>query len=218
VAGSRQGSTSRPAPARTGARSAPSRPHRRQVHPRTVRRGADPPAAAEYGPGSGPDRVECGYTCRPSGVPNLLVGTGLPVAAVAPTALAFHLHDLRRRPDHLRPARSPSTARSRRTELGLACGAGGLTGGYLGARLKPRMPETVLRAAAGRARGRPGPGICRRGGALTVIKVEPPMGGWTTLLSCPPKVRRRTRSRWRSWPRRRWRSGRRPVRRECSRR
>ena len=43
--------------------------------------------------------------------------------------------------------------------LGLACGAGGLTGGYLGARLKPRMPETVLRAAAGRARDRPGPGM-----------------------------------------------------------
>jgi hypothetical protein len=102
--------------------------------------------------------------------------------------------------------------------LGLACGAGGLTGGYLGARLKPRMPETVLRAAAGRARDRPGPGMCRRGGALHGHRGGAPVRGRTTLLSCPPKVRRRTRSRWRSWPRRRWRSGRRPVRRECSRR
>lgn len=29
--------------------------------------------------------------------------------------------------------------------LGLSCGLGGLIGGYLGARLQPRLPETALR-------------------------------------------------------------------------
>ncbi|MFF8574021.1 sulfite exporter TauE/SafE family protein [Streptomyces sp. CA-100214] len=33
--------------------------------------------------------------------------------------------------------------------LGLACGAGGLIGGYLGARLQPRLPETGLRLLLG---------------------------------------------------------------------
>jgi uncharacterized membrane protein YfcA len=33
--------------------------------------------------------------------------------------------------------------------LGLACGAGGLLGGYLGARLQPRLPETALRLLLG---------------------------------------------------------------------
>lgn len=33
--------------------------------------------------------------------------------------------------------------------LGLACGAGGLIGGYLGARLQPRLPETALRLLLG---------------------------------------------------------------------
>ncbi|WP_306340604.1 TSUP family transporter, partial [Streptomyces sp. AS13] len=33
--------------------------------------------------------------------------------------------------------------------LGLACGAGGLIGGYLGARLQPHLPETALRLLLG---------------------------------------------------------------------
>ncbi|MFI6880774.1 TSUP family transporter [Streptomyces sp. NPDC050400] len=33
--------------------------------------------------------------------------------------------------------------------LGLACGLGGLVGGYLGARLQPHLPETVLRLVLG---------------------------------------------------------------------
>jgi uncharacterized membrane protein YfcA len=33
--------------------------------------------------------------------------------------------------------------------LGLAMGAGGLVGGYLGARLQPRMPETLIRRSLG---------------------------------------------------------------------
>jgi uncharacterized membrane protein YfcA len=33
--------------------------------------------------------------------------------------------------------------------LGLACGLGGLIGGYLGARLQPCLPETALRLLLG---------------------------------------------------------------------
>jgi uncharacterized membrane protein YfcA len=33
--------------------------------------------------------------------------------------------------------------------LGLACGLGGLVGGYLGAHLQPRLPETALRLMLG---------------------------------------------------------------------
>ena len=33
--------------------------------------------------------------------------------------------------------------------LGLACGIGGLIGGYLGAHLQPRLPETALRLLLG---------------------------------------------------------------------
>jgi uncharacterized membrane protein YfcA len=33
--------------------------------------------------------------------------------------------------------------------LGLACGLGGLFGGYLGAHLQPRMPDTALRLLLG---------------------------------------------------------------------
>jgi uncharacterized membrane protein YfcA len=33
--------------------------------------------------------------------------------------------------------------------LGLACGLGGLCGGYLGVRIQPRLPETALRLLLG---------------------------------------------------------------------
>lgn len=33
--------------------------------------------------------------------------------------------------------------------LGFACGAGGLVGGYLGARLQPHLPSTALRLLVG---------------------------------------------------------------------
>lgn len=33
--------------------------------------------------------------------------------------------------------------------LGLACGLGGLIGGYLGARLQPHLPDTPLRLLLG---------------------------------------------------------------------
>ncbi|WP_151771310.1 TSUP family transporter [Streptomyces abyssomicinicus] len=80
----------------------------------------------------------------------VLVGRGVPVAAVAPAALAstfvtsvvgaatYALLSLAATGDV-----APDWA------LGLACGAGGLLGGYLGARLQPLLPETALRLLLG---------------------------------------------------------------------
>jgi uncharacterized membrane protein YfcA len=80
----------------------------------------------------------------------ILVGRGIPVAKVAPAALAstfatsvvgastYALLSL---------ARTGSIAPD--WFLGLACGFGGLMGGYLGARLQPRLPETLLRLLLG---------------------------------------------------------------------
>ncbi|MFJ8591108.1 TSUP family transporter [Streptomyces sp. NPDC093598] len=76
----------------------------------------------------------------------ILVGRGMPVARVAPAALAstfatsvagaatFALLSLTGSGDI-----APDWY------LGLACGLGGLTGGYLGAHLQPHLPETALR-------------------------------------------------------------------------
>lgn len=80
----------------------------------------------------------------------VLVGRGVPVAKVAPAALAstfatsivgastYALLSL---------AQSGSIAPD--WSLGLACGVGGLIGGYVGARLQPRLPETLLRLLLG---------------------------------------------------------------------
>lgn len=80
----------------------------------------------------------------------VLVGRGVPVAKVAPAALAstfatsvvgastYALLSLAHR-----GSIAPDWA------LGLACGLGGLIGGYLGARLQPRLPETLLRLLLG---------------------------------------------------------------------
>lgn len=80
----------------------------------------------------------------------ILVGRGLPVARVAPAALAatfatsvvgaaaYTLLSL---------AGSGDIAPD--WWLGLACGTGGLIGGYLGARLQPRLPERSLRLLLG---------------------------------------------------------------------
>ncbi|CBG67510.1 MULTISPECIES: sulfite exporter TauE/SafE family protein [Streptomyces] len=80
----------------------------------------------------------------------ILVGRGVPVATVAPAALAstfvtsvvgaatYALLSLTATgdvaPDWL---------------LGLSCGTGGLIGGYLGAHLQPHLPETALRLLLG---------------------------------------------------------------------
>ncbi|WP_330262770.1 sulfite exporter TauE/SafE family protein [Streptomyces griseorubiginosus] len=80
----------------------------------------------------------------------ILVGRGLPVARVAPAALAatfatslvgaaaYALLSLVSTGDV-----APDWA------LGLACGIGGLLGGYLGAHLQPRLPEPSLRLLLG---------------------------------------------------------------------
>jgi uncharacterized membrane protein YfcA len=80
----------------------------------------------------------------------ILVGRGMPVARVAPAALAstfatsvagaatFALLSLTGSGDI-----TPDWY------LGLACGLGGLIGGYLGARLQPHLPETALRLLLG---------------------------------------------------------------------
>ncbi|MEU0944073.1 sulfite exporter TauE/SafE family protein [Streptomyces canus] len=80
----------------------------------------------------------------------ILVGRGMPVARVAPAALtatfatslvgaaAYALLSLVSTGDVTPDWR-----------LGLACGAGGLIGGYLGARLQPRLPERALRLLLG---------------------------------------------------------------------
>ncbi|WP_367319617.1 TSUP family transporter [Streptomyces sp. HUAS ZL42] len=80
----------------------------------------------------------------------ILVGRGMPVARVAPAALAstfatsltgaaaFSLLSLTGSGDI-----APDWY------LGLACGLGGLIGGYLGAHLQPRLPETALRLLLG---------------------------------------------------------------------
>jgi hypothetical protein len=80
----------------------------------------------------------------------ILVGSGMSVASVAPAALAstfatscvgvatYALLSLTRGADI-----APDWP------LGLICGAGGLIGGYLGARLQPRLPETGLRRLLG---------------------------------------------------------------------
>ncbi|MFJ1733353.1 TSUP family transporter [Streptomyces sp. NPDC088254] len=80
----------------------------------------------------------------------LLVGRGMPVSQVAPAALAstfatsvvgaasFAVLSLTGSGDV-----APDWY------LGLACGLGGLIGGYLGAHLQPRLPETALRLLLG---------------------------------------------------------------------
>jgi uncharacterized membrane protein YfcA len=80
----------------------------------------------------------------------ILVGQGMPVARVAPAALAstfatsvagaatFALLSLTGTGDI-----APDW------HLGLACGLGGLIGGYLGAHLQPHLPETALRLLLG---------------------------------------------------------------------
>jgi uncharacterized membrane protein YfcA len=77
----------------------------------------------------------------------VLTGRGIPVTKVAPAALAstflasvtgaitFAVLALFHQGGSIAPNWS----------LGLACGAGGLIGGYLGARLQPRVPEKALR-------------------------------------------------------------------------
>jgi hypothetical protein len=80
----------------------------------------------------------------------ILVGTGMRVATVAPAALVSTV--LTSIVGALTFALLSLTASgpiAPNWPLGIACGLGGLIGGYLGARLQPRMAETALRKALG---------------------------------------------------------------------
>lgn len=80
----------------------------------------------------------------------ILVGRGLPVAKVAPAALASTF--LTSIAGALTYALLALTGRGNIApdwRLGLLCGLGGLVGGYLGARLQPHLPERALRLLLG---------------------------------------------------------------------
>ncbi|MFC9273458.1 sulfite exporter TauE/SafE family protein [Streptomyces zhihengii] len=76
----------------------------------------------------------------------ILVGRGTPVAAVAPAALAAtFVTSIVGAATYALLALITTGDVAPDWLLGLSCGAGGLLGGYLGAHLQPRLPETVLR-------------------------------------------------------------------------
>lgn len=81
----------------------------------------------------------------------ILVGTGMTVAVVAPAALASTF--VTSVVGVLTYAVLSFTAAGANVApnwlLGAVCGVGGLVGGYVGARLQPRLPETVLRLLLG---------------------------------------------------------------------
>jgi uncharacterized protein len=80
----------------------------------------------------------------------VLVGSGMSVATVAPAALASTFAtSLVGALTYGLLAVVADGAIAPDWVLGVACGLGGLVGGYVGARLQPRMPETALRLLLG---------------------------------------------------------------------
>ncbi|MFC9810528.1 TSUP family transporter [Streptomyces virginiae] len=80
----------------------------------------------------------------------VLVGRGMPVAKVAPAALAATFAtSVVGAGTYALLALGGSGSIAPHWFLGLACGLGGLIGGYLGARLQPRLPEKILRLLLG---------------------------------------------------------------------
>ncbi|GAA3193970.1 TSUP family transporter [Actinocorallia longicatena] len=80
----------------------------------------------------------------------ILVGRGLPVAAVAPAALAStFLTSVAGALTYSLMSLASDGSIAPDWVLGLACGAGGLAGGYLGAHLQPLLPEKALRLLLG---------------------------------------------------------------------
>lgn len=79
-----------------------------------------------------------------------LVGRGLPVATVAPAALAStFLTSIAGAATYALLALTGRGDIAPDWPLGVACGLGGLLGGYFGARLQPRLPERTLRLLLG---------------------------------------------------------------------
>ena len=80
----------------------------------------------------------------------ILVGSGMAVATAAPAALAStFVTSIVGAATYAVLALQTSGSIAPQWTLGIACGLGGLIGGYLGARLQPRMPETALRLLLG---------------------------------------------------------------------
>ncbi|MFF3336356.1 sulfite exporter TauE/SafE family protein [Streptomyces sp. NPDC002888] len=80
----------------------------------------------------------------------ILAGRGIPVAEVAPAALASTFAtSIVGASTYALLSLTHSGSIAPDWYLGLACGFGGLIGGYLGAHLQPRLPETLLRLLLG---------------------------------------------------------------------
>lgn len=81
----------------------------------------------------------------------ILVGRGMPVAKVAPAALAstFLTSVVGAATYALLALATNGSDIAPDWYLGLACGLGGLCGGYLGVRIQPRLPEIALRLLLG---------------------------------------------------------------------
>lgn len=80
----------------------------------------------------------------------ILAGRGLPIAKVAPAALAStFITSIAGALTYTVLALTTAGDIAPNWALGLLCGLGGLVGGYLGAHLQPRLPETGLRLLLG---------------------------------------------------------------------
>ncbi|MXG30474.1 TSUP family transporter [Streptomyces sp. YIM 132580] len=80
----------------------------------------------------------------------ILVGRGAPVVTVAPAALAStFVTSVVGAATYALLSLAASGEVAPDWLLGLSCGAGGLLGGYIGARFQPHLPETTLRLLLG---------------------------------------------------------------------
>jgi uncharacterized membrane protein YfcA len=80
----------------------------------------------------------------------ILVGRGLPIGTVAPAALAStFVTSIAGAGTYALLALSTTGDIAPNWSIGLLCGLGGLIGGYLGAGLQPRLPDTALRLLLG---------------------------------------------------------------------
>ncbi|KOU18380.1 membrane protein [Streptomyces sp. WM6349] len=80
----------------------------------------------------------------------ILVGRGVPVARVAPAALtSTFVTSVAGACTYALLSLTGTGAIAPYWLLGLACGLGGLVGGYVGAHLQPRLPESALRLLLG---------------------------------------------------------------------
>jgi uncharacterized membrane protein YfcA len=80
----------------------------------------------------------------------ILAGRGIPMAQVAPAALAStFVTSIAGAGTYGLLALFAGGEIAPHWTLGLLCGAGGLVGGYVGARLQPRLPEPALRLLLG---------------------------------------------------------------------